>query len=80
MLNIGQQAAVTNAFLLAGYRGPLMIAPVTSGDERIFVLPTEAFSALANRPALEQLLQQVLHLKVWIVEQSVSWPNVEPFH
>src|SRR5258708_1203049 len=38
MFTSGQQAAVASAFALAGYHGPLTIAPVTSDDERIFVL------------------------------------------
>ena len=51
----GQQVAVANAFSLAGYHGPLMIAPVTSDDQRIFVLAPGAFGELSNRPALEQV-------------------------
>lgn len=79
MLTAGQQAAVANAFSQAGYRGPLMIAPVTSDDERIFVLPPDAFGELSDRPALEQVLQELLQRKVWIVQLSVSWPTAEPF-
>ena len=75
----GQQAAVANAFTLAGYYGPLMTAPVTSGDERVFVLLPDAFAALPDRRALEQALQELLERKVWIVEQSASWPTTEPF-
>jgi hypothetical protein len=56
-----------------------MIAPVTSEDERIFVLPPDALSALPDRRALEQVLQELLQRKVWIVEQSTSWPTTEPF-
>jgi hypothetical protein len=75
----GQQAAVANAFSLAGYHGPLMIAPVTSGDERVFVIPPAAHGALSDRRALEQVLQELLQRKVWIVEQSASWPTTERF-
>lgn len=56
-----------------------MIAPVTSDDERIFVLPPDAFGELSDRPALEQVLQELLQRKVWIVQLSVSWPTAEPF-
>jgi len=37
-LSIGQRAAVTAAFKLAGYEGELLVAPVTREDERIFLL------------------------------------------
>jgi hypothetical protein len=69
-----------NAFAVAGWPGLVMIAPVTSEDERIFVLSSEAFRALGDRAALEQVMQQILCRKAWIVEQSASWPVVEPFH
>jgi hypothetical protein len=75
----GQQAAVADAFSLAGYHGPLMTAPVTSDDERIFLLSADDFGALSDRPALEQALQALLHRKVWIVQRSASWPTAEPF-
>lgn len=81
MFNIGQRTAVVNAFALAGYHGPLRIAPVTSGDERVFVLPPDDFAALTDRLALEQVLSQLLDRKVWIVEQSaISWLTTEPFN
>jgi hypothetical protein len=75
----GQQAAVANAFSRASYHGPLVTAPVTSGDERVFVLPPDAYAALPDRHALEQFLQELLQRKVWIVEQSASWPTTLPF-
>jgi len=80
VLTAGQQAAVVNAFSLAGYHGSLMIAPVTSDDERVFILPPDAFGALSDRLALEQVLQGLLQRKVWIVQRSASWPTAEPFH
>jgi len=64
MFTAGQQAAIANAFSQARYHGPLMIAPVTSDGERIFVLPPDAFGALPDRPALEQVLQELLQRKV----------------
>lgn len=79
MFTIGQRTAVANAFALAGYHGQIRIAPVTSEDERIFVLPSETFAALTNVHALAQILQQLLDRKVWIVEQSASWPMTESF-
>jgi hypothetical protein len=79
VFNAGQQAAVANAFASAGYDGPLMVAPVTSSDESVFVLPPDGYSALPDRRALEQVLQELLERKVWIVEQSASWPSTEPF-
>jgi hypothetical protein len=79
MFDAEQHAAVANVFALAGYHGPLVIAPVTSGDERIFVLSPDDFGALSGRLALEQALQELLRRKVWIVERSPSWPATEPF-
>jgi site-specific DNA-methyltransferase (cytosine-N4-specific) len=79
VFSAGQQIAVANAFSLAGYRGPLMIAPVKSDDERTFVLAPDAFEALPDRLALEQVLQELLQLEVWIVSRSRSWPTSEPF-
>lgn len=79
MFSSEQRAAVVNAFEQAGYRSPLMIAPVTSGDERIFVLSAGDFGALSDRRALEQTLQELLRCKVWIVERSPSWAVTEPF-
>jgi len=79
MFSAGQHAAVANAFALAGYHGRLMIAPVTSDDERIFVLSPGDFGELSDRRALEQVLQELLQRKVWIVEGSASWPVTERF-
>lgn len=79
MFSAGQQAAAARAFSLAGYHDPLVTVPVTSDDERIFVLSPEAFRAMPDRRTLEQVLQELLQRKVWIVEQSASWPTTEPF-
>ncbi len=67
MLSVGQVTAVRGAFSLAGYDGDLHTLPVTSEDERIFVLPRSDVLALRDIRALEQVLQQVLGRKVWIV-------------
>jgi hypothetical protein len=53
MFTPDQQAAVVNAFSLAGYHGLLMTASVSSEDERIFVLLPEYLAALPDRRGLE---------------------------
>lgn len=67
MLSQVQVSAVHAAFSLAGYDGALRTLPVTSGDERIFVLAQDDVFALRDVRALEQVLQQTLGRKVWIV-------------
>ncbi len=79
MINAGQQAAVTAAFTLAGYEGPLFTAPVDSEDERWFLLDTEAFRALRDVRALEQVLQQLLGRKVGVFERDDRWGVPTPF-
>lgn len=69
-LNIGQITAVRTAFRFAGYAGPLSVAPVVSEDERLFILPSAAIPRITNIRALEQLLQQILGRKVWILDGS----------
>jgi len=65
MFDIGQRAAVAGAFKLAGYEGPLRIAPVTSDDERFFLLEPEDLASLRDKRTLEQVLGQLLGRKVW---------------
>jgi hypothetical protein len=79
MFNVGQRAAVASAFRLAGYDGPLYTAPVTSGDERFFVLPADAFRTLHGVRDLTQVLTQLLRLKVAVLEQTAQWPQLVPF-
>lgn len=79
MFSIGQQTAVADAFKLAGFDGPLVTAAVTSDDERIFLLEPQALRSLRNVRALEQLLQQVLVRKVWVVERTEAWGSPVPF-
>jgi hypothetical protein len=67
MLSVGQVTAVRGAFSLAGYDGVLRTLPITSEDERIFVLAPDAVLALGDIQTLEQVLQQVLGRKVWIL-------------
>ncbi len=46
VFNTGQQTAVAGAFRLAGYSGPLVTAPVTSEDERAFLVEPEVLRNL----------------------------------
>ena len=73
MFNIGQQTAVAGAFKLAGYDGPLVTAPVTSEDERVFLLESDARRSVRDILTLEQVLQQLLGRKVAVVERSDAW-------
>jgi hypothetical protein len=70
MFNIGQRTAVTGAFKLAGYEGPLRTAPVTSDDERFFLLEPDDLAALRDKRTLEQVLGQLLGRKVGVVERA----------
>jgi hypothetical protein len=68
MFSAGQITAVRGAFSLAGYDGDLRTLPITSEDERIFVLSHSDVLGLRDVRTLEQVLQQVLGCKVWIVD------------
>jgi hypothetical protein len=68
MLSVGQVTAVRGAFSPAGYDGELRTLPITSEDERIFVLAQDDVLALSDIRTLEQVLQQVLGRKVWILD------------
>jgi len=67
MFSVGQVQSVHGAFALAGYHGELRTLPVSSEDGRIFVLPQDDVLALVDVRTLEQVLQQVLGRKVWVV-------------
>jgi hypothetical protein len=67
MLSEGQITAVRGVFSLAGYDGELRTLPITSEAERIFVLAQEDVINLRDVRTLEQVLQQVLGRKVWIL-------------
>jgi hypothetical protein len=75
----GQRTAVAGAFRLAGYDGPLRTAPVVSEDERAFLLAPDAFRALRDVRALEQVLQQLLGRKVFVVAEDERWGAPIPF-
>jgi hypothetical protein len=77
--SVGQRAATTAAFKLAGYEGELLVAPITSEDERAFLLEPAAFRALRDRVALEQILTQLLGRKVWVAERTTQWGKPIPF-
>ena len=78
MFNIGQRSAVAGAFKLAGYEGPLVTAPVTSDDERFFLLEPNALASLRDKRTLEQVLGQLLGRKVGVMERG--WvPGEVPF-
>jgi len=63
---------------LAGYDGPLFTAPVTSDDERLFLLEPDVLETLREPRVLEQLLGQLLGRKVAIME--LGWASGEvPF-
>ena len=79
MFNSGQRTAVAGAFTLAGYDGPLYTAPVTSEDERAFLLEPGTLRSLSHVRTLEQVLQQVLGRKVFVVERSDQWGTPVPF-
>jgi hypothetical protein len=79
VFNIGQRTAVKGAFKLAGYTGPLLTAPVASGDERAFLLQPDDLKGMRDVRTLEQVLQQVLGCKVFVVESSDTWGSPIPF-
>lgn len=79
MFTIGQRAAVAGAFTLAGYDGPLFTAPVTSEDERAFLLERDELRSLRDVRVLEQVLQQLLGRKVFVVERAEVWGSPVPF-
>jgi hypothetical protein len=79
VFNIGQRTAVEGAFSLAGYSGPLVTAPVMSEDERVFLLESDALGQLLDVRTLEQIVQQLLGRKVFVVERSDAWGTPVPF-
>lgn len=79
VFNVGQRAAAACAFRLAGYVGALEVAPITSGDERVFLLEPQAIRALRDKHVLEQVLSQLLGRKVWVAERTERWGQPVPF-
>jgi hypothetical protein len=64
------------AFAAHGYTDPLHVAPVTSDDERAFIISSDA--AVIDQEALTRELQDILHRKVWIAASSPEWSEPEP--
>jgi hypothetical protein len=79
VFNIGQRTAVAGAFKLAGYNGVLVVAPISGEDERAFLLEPDDVRALRDVRTLEQVLQQLLGRKVFVVERSSAWGAPIPF-
>jgi hypothetical protein len=79
MFSDDQRAAVHGVFRLGGYDGPLLVAPFTSDDERIFVLPPEKVEQLSDVRTVQQVVGQLLGRKVVVVGQSDSWQQLVPF-
>ena len=50
---------MAGAFTQAGYEGALVATPVTSEDERAFLLDCDALGELRDRPVPEQVLGQL---------------------
>lgn len=78
MISPSERQAVERLFREAGYTDELFVAPVTSEDERVFVVTPG--TEVAGRRDLEARLQSALGRKVWIVEQSAAWANREPLN
>jgi hypothetical protein len=79
VFSIGQRTAGAGAFKLAGYGGPLVTAPVTREDERAFLVERHVLRSIRDVRTLEQVLQQLLGRKVFVVEQSDAWGTPLPF-
>jgi len=56
-----------------------VVAPVTSEDERVFLLDPDALSRLHDVRTVEQVLQQLLGRKVWVVAREPRWGEPVPF-
>lgn len=79
MLTDDQRRAAEAVFRAHGYDEPLRVAPVTSEDERIFLMPADALAALPER-TLTIELQQAIGRKVWLTEETPRWGDPEPLH
>ncbi len=79
MLSEEQIREAERLFRSYGYDRPLRIAPLTSEDERIFLLPATAIAAIPEA-ALTAQLQQALGRKVWLTSESPRWGEPEPLH
>jgi hypothetical protein len=79
MFSDEQRMAVHGVFRLAGYDGPLLVAPFTSEDERVFVLPPGQVERLSDVRTVQQVVGQLLARKVVVVAHSQSWQQLVAF-
>jgi hypothetical protein len=79
VFNVGQRTAVEGVFRLAGFSGRLVTAPVTSSEERLFMLRPADLERISDVRTLEQILQQLLSKKVAVLEHTESSEDVVPF-
>jgi len=70
---------VEQLFRNAGISAPLMVAPVSSEDERVFVLAPGSVELLPDLGELTIALQETLGRKVWITDDRTYWTDTEPF-
>jgi hypothetical protein len=76
VLTDAERDAAARLFAEYGFDQPLVVARVTSDDERIFVVPAEALAKLpGQRLTIE--LQQALGRKVWMVSANATWTDTE---
>ena len=76
MLTQPEHDETQRLFANHGYTQPLRVAPLTSDDERIFVVAPNTLATLPVTLAAE--LQQALHRKVWIVGEGPAWADTKP--
>jgi hypothetical protein len=72
VLTDDERTAAERIFRAHGYDEPLRIATPISDDERVFVIPTAALTALPER-ALVTALQAALKRKVWLAPEGPGW-------
>jgi hypothetical protein len=77
VLTDSERDAAARLFAEHGFDEPLVVARVTSEDERIFVVPDDALAKLPEQ-RLTTDLQRALGRKVWIVGTSPAWADTEP--
>jgi hypothetical protein len=70
---------VREAFERSGYSGHLVMAPVISEDERVFLLAPADMHEIGDVRVLEEQVQQILRRKVWVVERTAQWGEPVPF-
>jgi hypothetical protein len=76
VLSDAERDEAARLFAKHGFDLPLVVARVTSDDERIFVVPPDELAKLSGQ-SLTIELQNALGRKVWIVAASPSWADTE---